>query len=680
LASPAFEPPQSQNAISPAGSREVFEFRVFDHHGVFMFSKSSKITCLVTAALCSSGVYGQQANDPKATEQQAPDIVSKIKQEGLERSKVMDTVSFLTDVYGPRLTGSPGSKIAGEWTKKRLTEWGLENAHLESWGPFGRGWSLETFTANMVEPNFSSLIAFPKAWSPSTPKTIRGEPILLDVNKEEDFEKYRGKLLRSIVMISSPREVKALFDPPATRLTDESLLALANADPATRRRSRFGGSPNTGSPPPGGNAAGGTPGSVASPPAGAGPSREGRSATLLQSDKWQFVYSEGAAVIMEPGSGNGGTVFVSAATLPRRAESSASTTPSEGNAGGGGRSSGRMQPWAADAPEIIPQVVVSVEHYNRLARMLERGAHPILEIDIGSRYYSDDLNSFNIIAEIPGTDLKDEVVMLGAHFDSWHAGTGATDNAIGCAVAIEAVRILKAIDAKPRRTVRIGLWTGEEQGLYGSRAYVADHFGKLVTPTSTRGGPSTSSSSATEPNGGPGSQRGERPRLKYELKPEHEKLSAYFNLDNGAGKIRGIYLQGNEALRSTFRSWLSPFADMGASTVSVSNTGGTDHLSFDSVGLPGFQFIQDPLEYDTRTHHSSMDVFERVQPEDAKQAAIIMATFVYQTAMLDEKLARKPLDGDIVTPETASQVDAKPVADATVAGAPAATEPVKANP
>jgi len=265
--------------------------------------------------------------------------------------------------------------------------------------------------------------------------------------------------------------------------------------------------------------------------------------------------------------------------------------------------------------------------------MIQKGSHPKLSIDIETRYHEGDANCFNIIAEIPGTDLKDEVVMLGGHFDSWHAGTGATDNAIGCGVALEAVRILKAIDAKPRRTIRIALWTGEEQGLFGSRAYVADHFGSAKAPTRVEGGDAPR----------------ERPRATYELKAEHEKFSAYFNLDNGTGKIRGIYLQGNEAVRPIFRAWLAPFADMGATTITSSNTGGTDHQSFDGIGLPGFQFIQDPLEYDTRTHHSSMDVYERIQEDDAKQASIIMATFVYQAAVRDEKLPRKPLDGVIVT-------------------------------
>ena len=615
-----------------------------------MFYRSSAFVCLFCAWLFSSISFGRQDVEPTATE-----IVAKIKEEGLERSQVMETVSYLTDVHGPRLTGSPITKSAGDWTRQKLTDFGLENSHLESWGPFGRGWTLETFTANMVEPSFSSIIAYPKAWSPSTSKTIRGEPILLDVSTQEDFEKYRGKLLRAIVMIGSPREVKALFEPPATRQTNESLLSLANADASTRRARRPTGPEGRG--PSGGGPSGSGPGGsgpVGSGPGGGGPGG-GRSGALLQSDKWQFAYSEGAAVILEPGPGNGGTVFVGSATLPRRPDA-APRNPNDGN----GTRPGRMQPWSSDAPETIPQVVVAVEHYNRIARMLQKGAHPIVEIDIGSRYYSDDLNSFNIIAEIPGTDLKDEIVMLGAHFDSWHSGTGATDNAIGCSVAMEAVRILKAVGAKPRRTIRIGLWTGEEQGLLGSRAYVAEHFGRLVSPTrenapsnpdnKPEGSPSATASSTQESNsGGSTNQRGGRPRLKYELKPEHEKFSAYFNLDNGAGKIRGIYLQGNEALRSTFHGWLGPFADIGASTVTQSNTGGTDHLSFDSIGLPGFQFIQDPLEYNTRTHHSSMDVFERVQPDDAKQAAIIMATFVYQAAMLNEKLARKPLDGEIVT-------------------------------
>jgi hypothetical protein len=529
---------------------------------------------------------------------------------------------------------------------------------------------LEAFTANMIEPTFSPLIAIPKAWTPSTPKTIRGEPVLLDVNTQADFEKYRGKLLRAIVLLAPPREVKPLFDPPATRRTDENLLALANADPSARRPRRPSG---PGPDSQGSNAQGG---GQPQPPAGNDANRSGqppafdptgrmspeaRSAMQLQFDKWQFAYDEGAAVILEPGRGDGGTVFVGGATLPRRPDAGGP----RGGDGAGERPTGRIQAWSPEAKDVLPQVVLAVEHYNRIARMIQRGAHPILEIDIGSRFHSDELDSFNILAELPGTDLKDEIVMLGAHFDSWHAGTGATDNAVGCAVAMEAIRILKAIDAKPRRTIRLGLWTGEEQGLYGSRAYVTKHFGKMVTPSreSTPSGSAPNATaagdSAARPSAGSErASRGDRPPLRYEVTPNYEKLSAYFNLDNGAGKIRGIYLQGNENVRSIFRTWLRPFADQGASTVTVSNTGGTDHLSFDSIGLPGFQFIQDPLEYDTRTHHSSMDVFERLQADDAKQASVIMATFAYHTAMRDQKLPRKPVEGVVVPVETAKTTEA----------------------
>ena len=548
-------------------------------------------------------------------------MVDKIKEEGLQRSQVMETISFLTDVHGPRLTGSPLTKIAGEWTKQKLSEWGLENSQLESWGPFGRGWTLESCSVNLVEPHYTALIAHPKAWTPSTSKTIRSEPIYLDASTPEELEKYRGKLGRAIVLISPPREVKALFEPPATRQTDAELLGLANADPSNPRRRGGAGAglggrsvpvaPAAGEPSP-------SSASIAQPPQGA--RMEGRGAFQIQADKWQMAYDEGAAVVLEPGRGDGGTVFVQSATMPRRADPA-------GREGGNPFSRG-PRPWATDPPDVLPQLVMAAEHYNRIVRMVQKGAHPKLSIDIESKYHDADLNSFNIVAEIPGSDLKDEVVMLGGHFDSWHAGTGATDNAIGCGVALEAVRILKAIGANPRRTIRIALWTGEEQGLLGSQAYVSDHFG------SRKGG---------------GSGGGSGPKTTYELKAEHAKFSSYFNLDNGTGKIRGIYLQGNEAVRPIFRAWLAPFADMGATTITSSNTGGTDHQSFDGIGLPGFQFIQDPVEYDTRTHHSSMDVYERVQADDAKQASIIMASFVYHAAMRDEKLPRKQLAGEVAT-------------------------------
>ena len=583
--------------------------------------------------------------------------IDKIKEEGLQRSKVMESISFLTDVHGPRLTGSPLTKIAGEWTKDKLAEWGLENAHLESWGPFGRGWTLESCSVNLVEPHYTALIAHPKAWTPSTSKTIRSEPIYFDASTPEELEKYRGKLGRAIVLMSPPREIKALFDPPATRKTDADLLRLANADVASARRRGPGGPGGGGPGRPDRNAPPTSSSDSSQPPApdataAPGPRTEGRSAFQIQADKWQMAYEEGAAVVIEPGRGDGGTVFVQSATMPRRADP-ASRAPGAERAN---PFSSGPRPWATNPPDVLPQLVMAAEHYNRIIRMLQKGSHPKLSIDIESQYHDGDLNSFNIVAEIPGTDLKDEVVMLGGHFDSWHAGTGATDNAIGCGVALEAVRILKAIGAKPRRTIRIALWTGEEQGLLGSQAYVADHFGRVKMPARS---------------GDPGDASRERPRATYELKAEHEKFSAYFNLDNGTGKIRGIYLQGNEAVRPIFRAWLAPFADMGATTITSSNTGGTDHQSFDGIGLPGFQFIQDPLEYDTRTHHSSMDVYERVQPDDAIQASIIMATFVFQAAIRDEKLPRKVLDGEVVTtPATSTPSVSIPQAPAPAAQVP----------
>ena len=544
----------------------------------------------------------------------------------------MDTISYMTDVYGPRLTSSPLADEAAEWTQQRLDEWGMENVHLEQWGPFGRGWTLEGCSVNMVEPRFTPMIAHVKAWSPSTTKTIRSVPIYMDVESEEDLEKYRGKLGRAIVLISPPRQLDALFDPPAARKSDEQLLRLANAQPPSARRR----APPTRRTPPkppakpetsGGEKqkaeSGKQDGEKKETAPKPEPQREMsqidkmRAAMRLRADKWEMAYREGAAVILEPGRGDGGNVFVSAVTMPRVSDDQGEK---------GNRLSRGPRPWATDSTDIIPQAVMAAEHYNQLVRMIEKGAAPKLEVDILTRYHKDtEAKSFNIIAEIPGTDLKDEIVMLGAHFDSWQAGTGATDNAVGCGVAMEAIRILKAIDAKPRRTIRLALWTGEEQGLLGSRAYVKQHFGETVYDQEDRRSPPA-----------------------YHVTDEYEKVSAYYNLDNGTGAIRGIYLQGNEQLRSLFRNWLTPFAEMGASTVTASNTGGTDHQSFDAIGIPGFQFIQDSVEYNTRTHHSSMDVFDRIQEEDVKQASMIMATFAYQTAMRDELLPRKQLRGKVV--------------------------------
>jgi hypothetical protein len=520
--------------------------------------------------------------------------ITKIKDEEMKNSQVMDILSYLTDVSGPRLTGSPNIRAAQEWARTKLAGWGLQNAHLEEWGPFGRGWSLEGFAVNLVKPHYSPLIAYPKAWSPSTNGPVHGEVVYLNAKTAEDLEKYKGKLKGAIVLLEGQRAVKAHFEAEGRRLSDDDLLKLANADAPTG--GAFRGRPEL--------------------------TDEEKAAAEITLQKWRMIVAEGAAVVLEPGRGDGGTIFVSAVTIPAPVD-----TPFDR----------RPRAWAKDIGTVIPQAVLAAEHYNRLIRMLEHGSRVEMEVNINARFYDQDLMSHNIIAEIPGTDLKDEVVMLGAHFDSWHSGTGATDNAAGSAVCMEAVRILQSLGFKPRRTIRIALWSGEEQGLLGSRAYVGEHFGKRVDAQSGQGR---------------GQGRDQSTPPQFEIKPDNDKVAGYFNLDNGTGKIRGIYMQGNESVRQIFREWFAPFKDLvgttkdnNVATLSISNTGGTDHTSFDAVGIPGFQFIQDPVEYNTRTHHSNMDVFDRIQEGDLKQAATIMAAFVYNAAMRDKKLPRKTLPG-----------------------------------
>jgi hypothetical protein len=540
-----------------------------------------------------------------------PGGVERIKDEGLNRSQVMQTLSYLTDVIGPRLTNSPGMKRANEWTRDRLTSWGLQNAHLEPWGPFGRGWTLKHFSAQVTAPQSIPLVAYPKAWSPGTQGPLVAEVVYVDANTEADLQKYKGKLRGKIVLTTPVREVKAHFDPEGARMTEKQLLDLANApDPATRPARRPQQTP------------------------------EQRAAAALAPKKLRFFQDEGAALLVDPGRGDGGTIFVSGATVPQPAPEpgtpAAAAMPVAGQPAAARRT---FRAWDRDVPKFAPQLVLSAEHYNRLARMLGQGEKVSMSVNLDVEFQDKDLMGYNTVAEIPGSDLKDEVVMLGGHMDSWHGGTGATDNAAGVAVAMEAVRILKALNLQPRRTIRVALWSGEEQGLLGSRAYVKEHFGELVTPSPTPTPTPTPSDAEAETPGNAATTAASQARLL--TKPEYEKFSGYFNLDNGTGRIRGVYMQGNEAVRPLFRLWLQPFNDLGAQTLTLSNTGGTDHLSFDSIGLPGFQFIQDGVEYNTRTHHSTQDLYDRIQPDDMKQAAVIMAAFVYQTAMRDEKLPRK---------------------------------------
>lgn len=503
------------------------------------------------------------------------DAAIRIRDTALNHSQIMDMVGYLTDVTGPRLTGSPNLKRAEEYARDKLREWGLENAHLEAWGPFGRGWSLEGFTANVLSPRFSPLIAYPKAWSPGTNGSVRGEVVLLDVKTIADLDKYKGKLKGKIVLFSQARPIDPLFDPPAHRQTDEELLRLANAQPAGERRP-FQFTP------------------------------EQRSAEALNYRKWQLIQDEGAAVVMQPSYRDSGTVYVTSATVPYPPD-----VPFEK----------RAHAWDLSKPVLVPQVNVAAEQYNGIVRMVTRGIPVQMEVDLAVRFSDADPMSYNVIAEIPGTDLKDEVVMVGGSIDSWHSATGATDNAAGAATALEVIRILQALKLKPRRTIRIGLWSAEEQGTLGSHAYVAAHLGRKV--------------SAAEDQAG---------RAHYEFKAEHEKFDAYFNFDYGTGRIRGLYLQGNVAAQPIFRDLLVPYKDLGASTLSMADIGATDHIPFDEVGLPAFQWIRDYMEGDnTRAGHTNMDTYDHVLEDDLKQSAAVAASLIYHLAMRDEKIPRKPM-------------------------------------
>jgi carboxypeptidase Q len=493
----------------------------------------------------------------------------KIKDEGFARSQVMTIMSWLTDVYGPRLTNSPGFRKAGEWAVKEMTSWGLANVKLEPWatatGPFGRGWSNDKFYMQATTPGGSfPLIGMSTAWTAGTSGLVSGDAVLAVIETPEDLAKFKGQLKGKWVLTSAMRDVPALWTPPAQRYTEDQLKGLTSETDSTPRGGR------------GGPGRAGAPGRAGGPGGGRG------GAQSFAQQRNDFYTSEGVLGLISAGRGDGGTIFL------------------------GGNNANR----AANVTDLgLPQIVIAVEHYGRIARTLEKNMPVRIEADIKNTFH-DDTSSFNVVGELPGTDKADELVMLGAHFDSWHGGTGATDNAAGSAVMMEAMRILKQSGVKLRRTVRIGLWGGEEQGLLGSRAYVTEHFGDRATMA---------------------------------LKPAHAKLAGYFNVDNGTGAIRGVYLQGNEAVAPIFEAWMKPFNNIGMDTLTIRDTGGTDHQSYDAVGLPGFQFIQDPVEYNSRTHHSNMDVYERIQEEDMRKNAVIVATFVYNAANREPLLPRKPL-------------------------------------
>jgi hypothetical protein len=506
---------------------------------------------------------------PAAEEPVDLDMVSRIRDEGLNRSKVMETAAHLTDRIGPRVTNSPQAREAVEWTRSRLAEWGLANAHVEAWGPFGRGWSYEHAGVRIVSPVSAPMTAVPKAWTPGTAGAVRGPALKVKIEKDADLEALEGKLAGRVLLVSEPREIKDFDKPLVDRYTAQELDQLALFGPEPRR----------------------------------GDARPDRETSLrrfrLQKRLRSFLKEEGVLATLEASERERGIVRVT---------------------GGGSREMGE--------DPGVPALVVAAEQYNRLARLLDSANDVEVEVDVRARFHDDDSMGGNTIAEIPGTDRRGEVVMIGAHLDSWHAGTGATDNAAGVAVTMEAMRILQALGVKPRRTIRIGLWTGEEQGLLGSRAYVSQHFASRPEPEG-------------EEKELPSYLR--RPLGPLTVKPDHARLSAYFNIDNGTGRIRGIYTQQNVAAVPIFQAWLRPFADLGATTITNRDTSSTDHVPFDRAGLPGFQFIQDDTEYSTVTHHTNIDVYDRLQADDLKQASVVMASFAYHAAMRDAMFPRKPL-------------------------------------
>ena len=611
-----------------------------------MNKKTVSLTVLCAGLLACLPEEGQSATTNTAPKMPS-DAIPRLMDEGTNRSQVMEIASYLTDVIGPRLTGSTGLRRADEWTRDHMAEWGLTNAHLEAWGPFGYGWTLKRFTAQVTEPQCIPLIAVPRAWTPGLEKPLAGEVVYVgDITHRADLEKLKGQLKGAMVLSSPPWDMKGNFEPVSVRYNETNLLRLANASAGGG-----GGMPARRGPPP--SAANARTNPVVRPAVSPKASEEPPPAVARRADpspdtvspeaKFAFLAQEEVALVIGPSrQGEAGVVQVMQAAVP----GSYSTNRNRFS------SFGRGSPWAPNAPKIPAQITVSTEQYNRLARMMRLGVKPRLEVDLQVQFQTNDVMVANSTAELPGTDLKDQIVMLGAHLDSWHAGSGAVDNAIGAAICMEAVRLIKAAGLQPRRTIRVGLWGGEEQGLLGSRAYVREHFGfytnetvtNVTVQTVTNPASSTvefkparvqTNSVATTTNTTTSTRR------KFVPGPEFERLSAYFNVDNGAGRFRGIYLQGNEALRPLFRRWLEPFRDLGAETISAGNTGGTDHLSFDDIGLPGFQFIQDGLDYFTRSWHTNMDVYERILPDDVRQAAIIMAAFVYNTAMMDERLPRK---------------------------------------
>lgn len=523
-----------------------------------MYRKLSVVVLLAVALAAAPGAQPADRLDYAA--------IGQIRDEGLNRSQAMETLFWLTDRYGPRVTGSPAMEEAGAWTMKKMTEWGLANVHREDFD-FGRSWSIVRFSAHLVEPQVQPLIGLPKTWSTGTGGLVTADVVRVTIATDADLAKYKGQLKGKILLSQPARAVRMLEGPFIVRM-DGDLAKEAETTPIPAQRGKGGR----------GGAAGGG----------------GRGDQQFLARIQQFYKSEGVVAVFERGSDADTSNMGSNLSVNQQRPDGGTVFP------------GTVSRTAAAG---VPQVTLAVEHYNRMVRLLEHSVAVKVELDVRVQFH-ENTKGFNIVGEIPGTDLASEIVLLGAHFDSHSFATGATDNATGSTAMLEALRIIKTLGLKPRRTIRVALWGGEEQGLLGSRAYVLAHFADPQTMT---------------------------------LKPGHAKLSAYFNLDNGTGKIRGIWMQSNLAVRPIFAQWIAPLADLGVSILGPRSVASTDHSSFDNVGLPAFQFVQDRLEYSSRTHHSNMDTYDRVQRDDLIQQATVAAVFAYNAAMRDEKLPRKAL-------------------------------------
>ncbi len=471
-------------------------------------------------------------------------VIEQIREEGLERSQMDPMAQHLTDVIGPRLTNSPGIRHAREWIAEKFTEWGLQNINAEAWGEFGQGWSREHYSGQILTPYVQPLHAQAAAWTGSTNGPVTGQVMIVKADSVSDLEQYRGQLANAFILLDEPRDIDPEWEQWDRRFTVEELLtpvepSQGGGDFTPARRAQF--------------------------------MEMRRRMREMQAARTEFLMGEGVAGLLSRSSRNYGIL---------RSTSNQA-----------GRDPENLVP--------LPQLILSAEQYGQIYRNVERGVPVELEVDVRNQFHPDDLNGYNLLADIPGSDKSDEYVMIGAHLDSWYLGSGAVDNAAGSLVMMEAMRILKALDMQPRRTIRIGLWSGEEQGLLGSRAWVENHADL------------------------------------------NNKISAYLNFDNGTGKIRGVYTQMNDGVIPVFEQIFWPFRDLGVVSVWHRNTGGTDHLAFDGAGIPGFQFIQDPIEYSQRNHHTYLDTYDHMLIEDLMQAAVVVAATAYNLAMREEMLPRK---------------------------------------